>query len=217
MYGVNAGPCPRRWCAIWSQYEAETAATAALHDVLLDVLDTPGISPELLPAEERRDRAENRGACGPLRAARFFPVLCTALRLCARQRSTGWQCAAFAGRAAYTDAVLYKWLTQLLPPLFCPAVQAQLPAGRPQGGQRDPFAPGRLAHAQRRLRHPLAGRAGAAQARGAVSHEEQKAFDQYPVCGGGAGHRSGAAGRAQPQRHRRKTDCPADLRRRRTP
>ena len=34
---------------------------------------------------------------------------------------------------------------------------AQLPAGRPQGGQRDPFAPGRLAHAQRCLRHPLAG------------------------------------------------------------
>ena len=37
---------------------------------------------------------------------------------------------------------------------------------------------------------------GAAQARGAVSHEEQKAFDQYPVCGGGAGHSGGAAGGA---------------------
>ena len=201
MYGVNAG-VPKTLVRYLVQYEAETAATAALHDVLLDILDTP-VSPELLPAKDG----------GPLRAARFLPVLCTALRFWPGKdlpAGKGGLCG--QGRVHGCRAV--QVAAQLLLALFCSAVQAQLPAGRPQGGQRDPFAPGRLAHAQRCLRHPLAGRAGAAQARGAVSHEEQKAFDQYPVCGGGAGHRSGAAGRAQPQCHRRKTDCTADLRRR---
>ena len=50
--------------------------------------------------------------------------------------------AAFAGRAEYPDEVLYKVAAQLLLAVLRPAVQAQLPARRPQGGQRHPLAQG---------------------------------------------------------------------------
>ena len=43
MYGVNAG-VPKTLVRYLVQYEAEAAATAALHDVLLDILATP-VSP----------------------------------------------------------------------------------------------------------------------------------------------------------------------------
>ena len=197
MYGVNAG-VPKTLVRYLVQYEAETAATAALHDVLLDILATP-VSPELLPAKDGEIAQITEDLVGPLRAARFLLVLCAALRLWpGKDLPAGKGCLCGQGRVHGRRAV--QVAAQLLLALFCPAVQTQLPAGWPQGGQRDPFAPGRLADAQRCLRHPLAGRAGAAQARGAVSYEEQKAFDQYPVCSGGAGHRSGTAGCAQPQR-----------------
>ena len=85
MYGVNAG-VPKTLVRYLVQYEAETATTAALHDVLLDILATP-VSPELLPAKDGR-RPKIWSA--PTSCTISICIMCCAAAL-ARQRSTGWQ------------------------------------------------------------------------------------------------------------------------------
>ena len=56
MYGVNAG-IPKTLVRHIVRYEADSAASAALRSVLLDILDTP-VSPELLPAAENGEIAQ---------------------------------------------------------------------------------------------------------------------------------------------------------------
>ena len=51
----------------------------------------------------------------------------------------------FAG--VYDDATIKKWLTTFYAPLLHAAVQALLPAGRPEGRYRNAFAARRLAYA----------------------------------------------------------------------
>ena len=63
---------------------------------------------------------------------------------------------AFDGR--YEPEVLLAWLKNFLPPLLCPAVQAQLSARRPEGRLGHAVSPRRLAHAQRRLQYAVDGR-----------------------------------------------------------
>ena len=59
MYGVNAG-VPKTLVRHIVRYEADTAATPALREVLLDILDTP-VSPGASSREgKRRDRAADR-------------------------------------------------------------------------------------------------------------------------------------------------------------
>ena len=91
-----------------AQYEAETAATAALHDVLLDILATP-VSPELLPAKDGEIAQITEDLVGPYELHDFY--LYYVLR-CGFGPAKIYRLAkvAFAGRAEYTDAVLYKWL-----------------------------------------------------------------------------------------------------------
>ena len=107
MYGVNAG-VPKTLVRYLVQYEAETAATAALHDVLLDILDTP-VSPELLPAKDGEIAQITEDLVGPYELHDFY--LYYVLR-CGFGPAKIYRLAkaAFAGRAEYTDAVLYKWL-----------------------------------------------------------------------------------------------------------
>ena len=107
MYGVNAG-VPKTLVRYLVQYEAETAATAALHDVLLDILATP-VSPELLPAKDGEIAQITEDLVGPYELHDFY--LYYVLR-CGFGPAKIYRLAkvAFAGRAEYTDAVLYKWL-----------------------------------------------------------------------------------------------------------
>ena len=52
------------------------------------------------------------------------------------------------GRALQPTTTILKWLHDLLPPLLRPAVQALLPAGRPQGRHGHALPARRLAHAR---------------------------------------------------------------------
>ena len=189
MYGVNAG----------------VPKTLVRHLVRYDRL--PGAA----ACQGRRDRAEDRGPCGTLRAARFLPVSGAALRLWPGQDlPAGKDCirrpAGVPGQCAVQVAA------QLLLAILCPAVQAQLPARRPQGGQRDPFAPRRLADAQRCLCRTVAGRAGTITDQG-LTHEKQKAAYQSSLCRGHSGHCRCAAGGAPRARFRLRAAGRADLRR----
>ena len=89
MYGVNAS-VPKTLVRHLVRYYADTCGEKELADVLYDVLDTP-VSPELLPAQGRRDRPEDRGSGGALRASRLLPLLYPALRLSRLPRSTAWR------------------------------------------------------------------------------------------------------------------------------
>ena len=101
--------------------------------MLLDILDTP-VSPELLPAKDNGEIAQRtEDLVGPYELHDFY--LYYVLRFGfspGKDLPAGQGCALQAGRTTRTRCFC-KWLQQLLPPLLCPAVQAQLPARRPQG------------------------------------------------------------------------------------
>ena len=108
MYGVNAG-VPKTLVRHLVQYEADIAASKALHDVLVDILDTP-VSPELLPAKDNGEIAQRtEDLVGPYELHDFY--LYHVLRFgFGPAKIFRLAKAAFAGRAEYPDAVLYKWL-----------------------------------------------------------------------------------------------------------
>ncbi len=208
MYGVNAG-VPKTLVRHLVHYEADIAATDALRTVLLDILDTP-VSPELLPAKDGEIAQKTEDLVGPMSCTTFTCIRCCASAL-ARPRSSGWQRPPLqAARIPRQRAV--QVAAQLLLAVLRPAVQAQLPAGRPQGGQRDPFAPRRLAHAQRCLCRPLARRTGTAFDQG-LTHETQKTADQPSVCRRRSGHCRRSAAGAQYTQQRFQAAGRTDLRR----
>ena len=191
MYGVNAG-VPKTLVRHLVRYEADIAATDALRTVLLDILDTPVSRSCCLP-RTARSRRRPRTLWDPTSCTIFTCIRCCASAL-ARQdlpAGKGWHLQ--AGRVPGHRAV--QVAAQLLLAVLCPTVQAQLLARRPQGGQRDPFAPRRLADAQRCLCRTVAGRAGTIADQG-LTHEKQKAADQSSVCRGRSGHCRCAAGGA---------------------
>ena len=71
MYGVNAG-VPKTLVRHLVRYEADIAATPALKEVLLDILDTP-VSPELLPAKDNGEIAQRtEDLVGPYELHDFY-------------------------------------------------------------------------------------------------------------------------------------------------
>jgi len=71
MYGVNAG-IPKTLVRHIVRYEADSAKSPALRDVLLDILDTP-VSPELLPAKENGEIAQQtESLVGPYELHDFY-------------------------------------------------------------------------------------------------------------------------------------------------
>ena len=108
MYGVNAG-VPKTLVRHLVKYEADIAASETLRGVLLDILDTP-VSPELLPAKDDGEIAQKtEDLVGPYELHDFY--LYQVLRLgFGPAKIFRLAKKAFAGRAEYTDAVLYKWL-----------------------------------------------------------------------------------------------------------
>ena len=116
-----------------------------LGEALFDVLDTP-VSPELLPPKDGEIAQKTEELVGPYELHDFF--LYYLLRFgFAPGKIYRMACQAFAGE--YSPAVVKKLAFRLLPAVLHPAVQAQLPARRAQGGLGDPLPPGRPADAKR--------------------------------------------------------------------
>ncbi|MEI3306810.1 MAG: hypothetical protein V8R40_12825 [Dysosmobacter sp.] len=156
MYAVNCS-IPKTLVRHLVAYLARDNAEKdeALRDVLEDILDTP-VSPELLPAVQGRSASGRRTWWAPMS---FTTSSCTMLRWGFSPRKI-YRLAVYALGKAVQPGGDFEVAQDLLPPLLLPAVQAQLPAGRPQGGHRGPVPPRRLADAQRREGGSVAGRAG---------------------------------------------------------
>ena len=107
MYGVNTG-VPKTLVRHIVQYVADTCGNDTLRDVLVDILDTP-VSPELLPtAADGTIAQQTEKLVGPYELHDFYPLLCAALWVHVRQKSTIWRRTAFDGR--YEPEVLLAWL-----------------------------------------------------------------------------------------------------------
>ena len=106
MYGVNAG-IPKTLVRHIVRYEADSAKSPALRDVLLDILDTP-VSPELLPAAENGEIAQQtESLVGPYELHDFY--LYYVLRFgFSPAKIYHLAKAALGGR--YSDEVLLHWL-----------------------------------------------------------------------------------------------------------
>ena len=156
MYAVNASH-PQDAGAPSGGLRGRRAAGSdpTLAAVLEDILDTP-VSPELLPPKDGEIAQKTEELGRALRAARFLPLLRRPLGLLAPEGVTAWRSMPW-GRSTTGQRCL-RWLQNFLPPLLRPAVQALLPAGRPEGRLRDPLAPRGLADALGRCRDAVAGR-----------------------------------------------------------
>ena len=104
-----------------------------------------------------RDRPEDRGSGGPLRAPRFLPVLRRPLGLLPQK---GVPAGPVRPGGCLRPGDHPQVAEQLLSPLLRPAVQALLPARRTQGGLRHLVPQRRLADALRRRGCPVDGGAG---------------------------------------------------------
>ena len=136
MYGVNAS-VPKTLVRHLVRYYADTCGDEELKAVLYDILDTP-VSPELLPPEDGEIAQKTEELVGPYELHDFFlyymlrsAIAPAKIYRLARQ--------AFAGQ--YDGGTIYEMAEDLLPTVLLPAVQALLPAGRPQGGLRWPCLP----------------------------------------------------------------------------
>lgn len=106
MYGVNAG-VPKTLVRHIVRYEADSAASAALRAVLLDILDTP-VSPELLPAKENGEIAQQtESLVGPYELHDFY--LYYVLRFGFAPTKI-YHLAKYAFEGRYSDEVLKHWL-----------------------------------------------------------------------------------------------------------
>lgn len=106
MYGVNAG-VPKTLVRHIVQYEADTADSAALREVLIDILDTP-VSPELLPAADNGEIAQKtEDLVGPYELHDFY--LYYVLRFGFGPAKI-YRLAKAALGGKYSEAELLKWL-----------------------------------------------------------------------------------------------------------
>ena len=106
MYGVNAG-VPKTLVRHIVRYEADTAKSPALREVLLDILDTP-VSPELLPAAANGEIAQQTEALvGPYELHDFY--LYYVLRFGFGPAKI-YRLAKAAFGSRYDDETLLRWL-----------------------------------------------------------------------------------------------------------
>ena len=167
MYGVNAS-VPKTLVRYIVKYYAGTVGGADLREVLMSIYDTP-VSTEGSPSgcagysgkpgaspggRKRRHRPDNRGSGRSVRTARFLPVQRDTLVLPAQQ---GFPPGGVRVRWKLRPGNYSQVAQDVLPQVLLAAVQAELPAGRRQGGFCHTLAPGRLENAQRRFRGAVAG------------------------------------------------------------
>ncbi len=113
MYGVNCS-IPKTLIRHLVSYEASHAATDALRQALLDVLDTP-VSPELLPPKDGEIAQKTEDLVGPYRLHDFF-LYHMLRRRAAPEKILRLAKIAFAGE--YDEETIRKWLTVFLRRFF---------------------------------------------------------------------------------------------------
>ncbi len=107
MYGVNGG-VPKTLIQYLVRYNAQLPQFAAVHDTLLDIVDTP-ISPELTPADEEGNiKQKTEDLVGPYELHDFF--LYYMLRFGFRPAKI-YMLAQRAFDGIYDDSTIKKWLT----------------------------------------------------------------------------------------------------------
>ena len=107
MYGVNGG-VPKTLIQYLVRYNAQLPQFAAVHDTLIDIVDTP-ISPELTPADEQGNiQQKTEDLVGPYELHDFF--LYYMLRFGFRPAKI-YMLAQRAFEGAYDNQTIKKWLT----------------------------------------------------------------------------------------------------------
>ena len=107
MYGVNGG-VPKTLIQYLVRYNAQLPQFAAVHDTLIDIVDTP-ISPELTPADEQGNiQQKTEDLVGPYELHDFF--LYYMLRFGFRPAKI-YMLAQRAFEGAYDNETIKKWLT----------------------------------------------------------------------------------------------------------
>ena len=107
MYGVNGG-VPKTLIQYLVRYNAQLPQFAAVHDTLIDIVDTP-ISPELTPADEQGNiQQKTEDLVGPYELHDFF--LYYMLRFGFRPAKI-YMLAQRAFESAYDNQTIKKWLT----------------------------------------------------------------------------------------------------------
>ena len=107
MYGVNGG-VPKTLIQYLVRYNAQLPQFAAVHDTLIDIVDTP-ISPELTPADEQGNiQQKTEDLVGPYELHDFF--LYYMLRFGFRPVKI-YMLAQRAFEGAYDNQTIKKWLT----------------------------------------------------------------------------------------------------------
>ena len=105
MYGVNCS-VPKTLVRYLVLYYAETTKEQKLHDILLDVLDTP-VSPELLPPKDGKIAQKTEDIVGPYELHDFF--LYYLMRFGFRPAKI-YRLAKYTFDGIYDDKTIYKWL-----------------------------------------------------------------------------------------------------------
>jgi len=105
MYGVNAS-VPKTLVRYLVEYFAQKAEDSKLHDVLMDILDTP-VSPELLPPKDGLIAQKTEDLVGPYELHDFF--LYYVLRF-GFEPAKVYRLAKHAFKGKYEDEVIKKWL-----------------------------------------------------------------------------------------------------------
>lgn len=105
MYGVNCS-VPKTLVRYLVQYYAETTTDERLHDILMDVLDTP-VSPELLPPKDGEISQKTEDIVGPYELHDFYLYY---LMRFGFMPSKIYRLALYTFAGVYDEATIYKWL-----------------------------------------------------------------------------------------------------------
>lgn len=105
MYGVNCS-VPKTLVRYLVLYYAETTSDKKLHNILMDVLDTP-VSPELLPPENGKISQKTEDIVGPYELHDFYLYY---LMRFGFTPSKIYRLAVYAFSGTYDEVTIYKWL-----------------------------------------------------------------------------------------------------------
>lgn len=105
MYGVNCS-VPKTLVRYLVLYYAETTKEAKLHDILLDILDTP-VSPELLPPKDGKISQKTEDIVGPYELHDFYLYY---LMRFGYSPSKIFRMAVYTFDGIYDEKTIYKWL-----------------------------------------------------------------------------------------------------------